>query len=117
MTKNHIWPAYYDSRGEVTFANKLEIDNRITFYAKLPNWFKIDTYYGTYNSDCSICVKNNPEKNSYYIIETKSNIDRDKLRGEECYKIECTKKHFKELNVDYHPVDSYETFEEIFNSK
>lgn len=106
----------YDSGVEVTFSNKLEIDNRIKFYAKLPNWFKIDTPFGTYNPDWSICVQNDSE-NSYFVIETKSTFDFDKLRGEECYKIECAKKHFKELNVDYHPVDSFETFEEIFNSK
>ena len=54
-------------------------------------------------------------ENSYFVIETKSNVDCDKLRGEECYKIDCAKKHFKELEVDYYPVDNFETFEEIFN--
>ena len=106
----------YDSGGEVKFANKLEIDNRIKFYAKLPNWYKLDTPFGTYNPDWSICVQKDAE-NSYFVIETKSNVDCDKLRGEECYKIDCAKKHFKELEVDYYPVDNFETFEEIFNSK
>ena len=33
---------------------------------------------------------------------------------EELYKIECAKKHFKELGVVYGVVDSFETFEEKF---
>lgn len=106
----------YDSANEVKFANKLEIDKSITFYAKLPAWFKMDTPFGTYNPDWSVCVQND-DVNSFFIIETKSNVDCDKLRGEECYKIDCAKKHFKELSVDYYPVDSFETFEEIYNSK
>ena len=104
----------YDSNVEVKFANQLEIDNRIKFYAKLPKWFKIDTPFGAYNPDWTICVQSDGRNNSYFIIETKSNLDCDKLRGEECYKIACAKKHFKELGIDYYYVDSFETFEEYF---
>ena len=104
----------YEFSIEKKFANKLETDNRIIFYAKLPNWYKIDTPFGTYNPDWAICVQTDDEKNSYFIIETKSTLNLDKLRGEERYKIECAKKHFKELGVDYDVVDSFETFEEKF---
>ena len=104
----------YDSGVEVKFANKLEIDNRIKFYTKLPNWFKIDTPFGTYNADWAICAQSDTGENSYFVIETKKHLDPNKLRGEELYKIECAKKHFKELGVIYGIADSFETFEEKF---
>lgn len=104
----------YDSDPEVKFADNLEIDNRIKCYAKLPSWFKINTPFGTYNPDWAVCVQKDKMKNSYFIIETKSTLDFDKLHGEERYKIECAKKHFKELDVNYYHVDSFETFEERF---
>lgn len=103
----------YDSKVEVNFANELERDDRIKFYAKLPSWYKIDTPLGTYNPDWAICAHTD-DGNSYFIIETKSTLDLDKLNGEERKKIECAKKHFKELGIVYDFVDKFKTFEERF---
>ena len=47
----------YDSDIEETFAREFEKSNDIKLYAKLPDWFKIDTPLGSYNPDWAVLVE------------------------------------------------------------
>lgn len=46
-------------------------------------------------------LKSNKTINIYLVRETKSTTDEDKLRPEEEKKVNCGKKHFKEIGVDF----------------
>ncbi|TAK44129.1 MAG: hypothetical protein EPO28_05220 [Saprospiraceae bacterium] len=88
-----------DSEVEVGFAEKLNARREISYFLKLPNWFLIDTPVGKYNPDWAILKKNG--ELVYLIRETKSTKDQLKLRLGEHYKIECGRKHFAAIGVDY----------------
>lgn len=94
----------FDSDVERNFALKLENDPDVKLYTKLPGWFKINTPIGGYNPDWAVLLEENGQKNMYFIVETKgnvdiANIDRSLKRSEQD-KIKCGKKHFKALGDD-----------------
>ena len=105
----------YDSDIEQSFAESLERNKAIKLYAKLPNWFKIDTPLGSYNPDWAIVYENNGEQKLYFVIETKGTLFSEALREKEIGKIECGRKHFKALesNVEYELANSYDSFLDI----
>jgi type III restriction enzyme len=91
----------YDSGIESKFAERLMNDPDIKLFAKIPDWFKINTPVGTYNPDWLILLNYNDEEKLYFIVETKGkldNLDLD-LKGIERAKIACAKEHFKALNT------------------
>ena len=92
-----------DSEVEREFAEGLEKNGNVKVYTKLPDWFKIPTPLGYYNPDWAILVKEENEKAEklYFVIETKGSTDKDKRRDVENLKIDCGKKHFEALHVDY----------------
>lgn len=92
-----------DSEVEREFAEGLEKNGNVKVYTKLPDWFKIPTPLGYYNPDWAILVKEENEKAEklYFVIETKGSTDKDKRRDVENLKIDCGKKHFEALQVDY----------------
>ena len=92
-----------DSEVEREFAEGLEKNGNVKVYTKLPDWFKIPTPLGYYNPDWAILVKdeNKEEEKLYFVIETKGSTDKDKRRDVENLKIDCGKKHFEALHVDY----------------
>ncbi len=105
----------YDSDVEKEFALKLNSDEKIKLFLKLPNWFKIETPLGGYNPDWAVVTvkrdlqgKESDEK-IYFVIETKG--DLSDLRSHEAGKIQSAKKHFEVIKVDYYPVDNLEQFE------
>lgn len=96
-----------DSEVEYNFMKSLEQTKNIGFYAKLPNWFKIDTPLGAYNPDWAIVLKD--DETVYFVVETKStnDINDESLRGAERAKILAGREHFRAVNVPYiGPVDS-----------
>lgn len=93
----------YDSTTERDFANALEKNGAIKLYAKLPNWFKVPTPLGTYNPDWAVLVGEDGAQRLYFIVETKSSLFADDLRGNESAKIECGKAHFRALAVGENP--------------
>jgi type III restriction enzyme len=104
----------YDSDVEKEFALKLNEDERITLFIKLPNWFKVETPVGSYNPDWAIVTtkrnlqgKESKEK-IYFVIETKGNLNN--LRQVEQEKIASAKKHFEVIAVDYKEVESFDQF-------
>jgi len=82
-----------NSNIESQFAKDCETSEQVEFYFKLPFWFKIPTPIGTYNPDWAVVMKD--EKKIYFVAETKSTTDKDKLRKEEQQKIQCGERHFE----------------------
>ena len=82
-----------DSNIESQFAKDCETGEQVEFYFKLPFWFKISTPIGTYNPDWAVVMRE--EKKIYFVAETKSTTDKDKLRKDEQQKIQCGERHFE----------------------
>ena len=100
----------YDSDNEKGFAQAFEHNEAIELYAKLPDWFKIDTPLGSYNPDWAVVVKDDAgEKRLYLIVETKGNIAENALRPTESAKIKCGAAHFRALgeDVDFTKASNY----------
>jgi type III restriction enzyme len=89
----------YDSEVERQFAKDLDNMEEVKLFVKLPPWFKVETPIGTYNPDWAI-VKHGDDT-LYLVRETKSTVNKDKLRKSELDKITCGKKHFDKLAVDF----------------
>lgn len=102
----------YDSDVEADFAKSMEQSKDIKLYAKLPDWFKIDTPLGSYNPDWAVLVARDNEEKLYFVVETKGNMLFDMLRPAEQAKIDCGQKHFSALGekVGFAVADRFETF-------
>ena len=88
-----------DSSIERDVAEKLDSNENVRFFCKLPNWFKIATPVGDYNPDWAVVLEQ--DSKLYLVRETKSTHDRDKLREQEKRKIDCGLAHFEALDVDF----------------
>ena len=104
----------YDSDVEANLAQRFENNASVKLYAKLPDWFKINTPIGSYIPDWAVLVENDGDQKLYFVLETKGNILAEALRPTEHAKIKCGYEHFKALNNDviFKPVDNYERFVE-----
>lgn len=102
----------YDSGVEESFARSFESNSNIKLYAKLPNWFKINTPLGGYNPDWVVLIDVDGKEKLYFVLETKGNIMFDSLRPLESQKIECGKKHFAAIgdDVKFRAVDDFHKF-------
>ena len=102
----------YDSDVEHDFAEAFEKSEEVKVYAKLPDWFKIETPLGTYNPDWAVLVENNGSQNLYFVVETKGSLFSDALRPTEQAKIDCGREHFKALgeNVSFAKANNFESF-------
>lgn len=102
----------YDSGVELSFAERLEADQDVKVYVKLPGWFTVPTPLGDYNPDWAVVLEKNGVEKLYFIIETKGSTLFDDLRFTEDAKIRCGQKHFNSLDgeVTYTMADSYETW-------
>jgi type III restriction enzyme len=94
----------FDSMVERSYAKKLNEDTTVKFFTKLPKKFKIETPIGKYNPDWAILKDDNGLK-LYFVRETKGSVESRDLRGGEKGKIECAKRHFYALGVDYKAVE------------
>lgn len=87
----------YDSKIESKLSTEFEKSDNISVYAKLPNWFKIDTPLGTYNPDWAIIWKDENEEKLFFVVESKGKTGLFDLRPKEQGKIICGKEHFKSI--------------------
>ena len=96
---------------------RLEENDEIEAYVKLPGNFYIPTPMGKYHPDWAIVFKQKLSKYPYFIAETKGTtlLDRNDSslqdRRIEEAKIECAKKHFAKTNggkLKYNKVSSFE---------
>ena len=96
-TKSPYEYVVYDSKVESTLSKQFEQSENVSVYAKLPNWFKIDTPLGSYNPDWVVSWNDGDEEKLYFVVESKGSISELDLRPKEQSKIECGKRHFEEL--------------------
>ncbi len=89
----------YESDLERKVAEKLDADENVKFFCKLPRWFNIPTPLGNYNPDWAIVTQYGQKL--YLVRETKSTHDTAKRRTDENKKIKCGKAHFSALGVDF----------------
>lgn len=82
-----------DSAPENQFAHDCTLDERVKFFFKLPNAFKIATPLGSYNPDWAVVFEN--DSRVYFVAETKSSTITGERRSKENLKIECGREHFK----------------------
>ena len=105
-----------DSVGtEKPFAEKLENDDNVAVYTKLPRGFYINTPMGHYNPDWAIVFKEGSVKHIYFIAETKGasryEMKSANLRDVEDSKIECARRHFASISgcdVRFEIITSYD---------
>ena len=90
----------YDSNVEKDLSQEFEKNQNIKVYAKLPDWFKIDTPLGTYNPDWAVLFEIDEKEELYFVVESKGTLGYEFLRPSEKGKIECGKKHFEELSKE-----------------
>lgn len=95
----------WQSAVEQKFAADLDANEDVRFFVKLPNWFKVETPSGPYNPDWAILIEQDDAK-LYLVRETKSSLIKEDLRKAENDKIDCGRKHFKAIEVDYDVTDS-----------
>jgi type III restriction enzyme len=91
----------YDSGKESSLVEYFEKSANIPVYAKLPDWFKIDTPLGTYNPDWAIQWKDDEGDKLFFVVESKGTMELNLgLRGKESSKIKCGKAHFNALDSE-----------------
>lgn len=89
----------FESEVEREIAEKLDTNENVKFFCKLPRWFVVPTPLGNYNPDWAVVTEK--DEKLYLIRETKSTHDRDEMRAIENQKIDCGKAHFDALGVDF----------------
>lgn len=93
----------YQMDTERTFAEDLEKNEAIKVYAKLPAWFRVPTPLGPYNPDWAVLVEKDGAERLYFVVETKSTLFTEDLRGTEGAKIRCGKAHMAALADEANP--------------
>ena len=111
----------YDSAIEREFAEKLDANEDVKVFAKLPDWFKIPTPLGTYNPDWAIVVEKDGQKRLYFVVETKGTDLFGELPPPQQAKIKCGQAHFAALAEDgirfKAPIASYDRFDDFVNEE
>ena len=110
-----------DSVGtEKPFAEKLEREDNVVVYTKLPRGFYINTPMGHYNPDWAIAFKEGCVKHIYFVAETKGaskyELKTADLRDVEESKIECARRHFASISgsdVRFEIITSYDKLYDI----
>ena len=88
-----------DSSVERDIAEKLDSNENVKFFCKLPSWFVVPTPLGNYNPDWAVVTEK--DEKVYLVRETKSTHDRDQRREFENRKIDCGRAHFDALGVNF----------------
>jgi type III restriction enzyme len=108
-----------DSNVEKQFAKEMDEHQEITMYVKLPPSFFIETPVGNYNPDWAIVCDEAKVRHIYFVAETKGSNSQLELRTIEQTKIDCARKHFKEIcgdTVIYDVVSDYQELKNILFS-
>lgn len=96
-----------DSGVEISFVEMVRDDTQLVFYFKFPPAFKValPKQIGNYNPDWGLGRLSEDGITLHYIRETKGSTDIAKLQwSHEKRKIECARKYFEALGLDYRPV-------------
>ena len=98
----------FQSKVEEEFARRLDGDESVKFYVKLPPKFRVDTPVGPYNPDWAIMMTDDDAGRLYLVRETKGTLDKEALRPVEKDKIACGQKHFAAIGVNYAVAASFD---------
>ena len=106
-----------DSTGiEMSFAEKLEKQEEVVVYTKLPRGFYINTPMGRYNPDWAVVFREGSVKHIYFIAETKGeDLLESDLRTTEQNKIACARKHFEAISHGDVVYDVVKTYDSLYN--
>lgn len=107
----------YDSKIESTLATQFEESSNISVYAKLPDWFKIETPLGTYNPDWAVLWKDKDEEKLFFVVESKGSTGLFDLRPKEQAKINCGIKHFDAIGGEMIVASGIEDVEDYVMNK
>lgn len=83
------------SEEENKFAKSLVNEEKIKYFLKLPDWFKIPTPFGNYIPDWAILAETNGNERLYFVVDTKSDVEMSKLRDEERNRIFAGRQAYK----------------------
>lgn len=75
------------SSEEMEFAKSLVNEEKVKYFLKLPNWFKIPTPFGNYNPDWAILIEKKGIEKLYFVVDTKTTNEIGELRPEEAARI------------------------------
>lgn len=104
----------FESKGELEFAKRLEVDENVLLYTKLKKGgFIIDTPYGAYSPDWAVIYgSDNDTAKLYFIVETKMDKNYEDLTDVEKVKIKCGELHFRAVasDVAFRWANSYNDF-------
>lgn len=106
--KNPYSHVEWESSVELDFAERLDNDERVRFFVKLPSWFTVDTPVGPYNPDWAVGWDDGEHERVHLVRETKGTHDELARRGTENTKIACAKRHFDALGADYAVATSFD---------
>jgi restriction endonuclease len=112
----------YDSGVERDFALELEQMDEVKLFVKLPDWFVVPTPIGDYNPDWAVVFHvqdgfGETREKLYLVRETKGSVDVEELRSTEQMKIDCARRHFEAIEVDYDVVAGAEEFRQRILAK
>ena len=102
--KSLFYAVEYESEVEKQFARDLDNNENVKLFVKLPSWFKVDTPIGPYNPDWAFVTER--EEKLYFVRETKSTVDSEERRTQENQKVDCGRRHFRTIGVDFDVVTS-----------
>ncbi|MDR2660631.1 MAG: DEAD/DEAH box helicase family protein [Lactobacillaceae bacterium] len=88
------------SKEESQFAESLVKEEKIKYFLKLPNWFKIPTPFGNYNPDWAILAESNQTERLYFVVDTKSTREASDLNQHEQDRINAGKRAFDSENFE-----------------
>ena len=87
----------YQSDTEREFAEKLDKNEAVKVFAKLPAGFKVPTPLGFYNPDWAVLIEKDGAERLYFVVETKGVISGN--RPTEEGKMMCGAAHFQALSL------------------
>jgi len=104
------------SMPEKRFAHESDIEPRVKFFTKLPDWYIIETPAGKYTPDWAMIVEKQlngiTKQCVYFVVETKGTNDIHRLRPQEQFKIRSAKRRFEIMeNVEFEaPIKDFSDF-------
>ena len=87
----------FQSDTEREFAEKLDKNEAVKVFAKLPAGFKVPTPLGFYNPDWAVLIEKDGAERLYFVVETKGVISGN--RPTEEGKMKCGAAHFQALSL------------------
>lgn len=74
---------------EATFAKQLVLEDKIKYFLRLPNWFKIPTQFGNNRPDWAIIAETNGAERLYFIVDSKCAMNLSDFREDERARNPC----------------------------